>query len=1055
MKQRLTKYTARLIAMLPLLLLLSCNDDFSAPGDTADSDMATISLVIPRPTINASRADNGSLGEIGKSEQDEGKVNSLWFFAFGTDGTTTDLATRLQPEGNKLDNDYRVQEVKIPAGKYHIYTVANIDGLSENTTEDQLKELIVEYSTEKMPDPENGLPMVCTPGQVKRSIDEAETTEPKSIEVEKGKNTELYIDLTYLCVKLRYTILFDNSEGGFSHEVFPSQALKITGVRAEGIIDRTSVMSYDTPAGASAFDLATVAGWNCEYPADLDKFLEISWGNLSGTSPADNNLTPIEESAMDARQRAYQGIIYLPENRNTEAPTTLIFDAEADNGNQYHYTVALPPASDKTARPDDSSVADPHQDGMLQRGHFYDIIGRITSIGDQFDIIAGISPWTLQSVAYSLHGPYFLHVEKTSVMVSAGKETLIWYDTDAGDLTFESPERDGKKLFEIKTIEKEGAKYISVTVNPEIAASGEEFDSHFYVIAANLKKRIEVTPVSLQPYLNVDPQEIEINVGEYISSGLYDGAIDINFSTNLPSVTIKKGDGWDYANGNMILEGELRYSAATGTNQLKFEGLNGGDFWKTEHTLTLTYTATNGTNTETREVRIHIVPNIMDYVIHFRPGTDWGSPHIYVYQCLQLPGDLAQNASKPVGYKDGLLYYSALEYSFTGKIAFKGWNGYGGVPNNDPISISFKTPEQGFLIPDYSDEWDPKKAGFTNHYYNDMDFCEEYRKTVNCSACRDNYNKVWPGIEMTYERDGWWKFTLTGIATPGKALIMFNDTHGESANRYPGNAEVGIPLFDYPSREGWFDYAAGKRQFSAVNPYENATFLRIYFPKRNDGDRHIHVWRINEFQTDWATNQGIFDSESGYYYCDILMMDNWTEETAISVQLYKSGDTNNRDYTVSQFEGIGNNIRAITLSSDNSFANSGKPKIESDVPLDSGKYRIYWKAQVPWNNAINFEDLYMWDCTSTGIPNESHKEKSGTVGEYYYLEFTPPAEGFSFNALLKHILGPENGTWQNKSANFAINNSHFTDRRCTISVGLDANVTITNGKPQNLKAVND
>ena len=71
----------------------------------------------------------------------------------------------------------------------------------------------------------------------------------------------------------------------------------------------------------------------------------------------------------------------------------------------------------------------------------------------------------------------------------------------------------------------------------------------------------------------------------------------------------------------------------------------------------------------------------LDYVIHFRPGTDWGSPHIYVYQCLQLPGDLAQNASKPVGYKFednyNFVYFAALEYSFTGKIAFKGWKGYG------------------------------------------------------------------------------------------------------------------------------------------------------------------------------------------------------------------------------------------------------------------------------------------------------------------------------------------------------------------------------------------
>ena len=199
MKQKLTKYTARLLAMLPLLLMLGCTDEFSSPVSENDGDIATLSLVIPRPTLNASRANNESLGEIGKSEVDESKVNSLWFFAFGTDGTATDLATRLQPEGDKLDNDYRVQDVKIPAGKYHIYTVANIDGLSENTTEDQLQELILEYSTEKMPDPSKGLPMVCTPGQVKKSLDEAETAAPKPSRWRKGK-TRNFTSTSHICV---------------------------------------------------------------------------------------------------------------------------------------------------------------------------------------------------------------------------------------------------------------------------------------------------------------------------------------------------------------------------------------------------------------------------------------------------------------------------------------------------------------------------------------------------------------------------------------------------------------------------------------------------------------------------------------------------------------------------------------------------------------------------------------------------------------------------------------------------------------------------------------
>lgn len=130
-----------------------------------------------------------------------------------------------------------------------------------------------------------------------------------------------------------------------------------------------------------------------------------------------------------------------------------------------------------------------------------------------------------------------------------------------------------------------------------------------------------------------------------------------------------------------------------------------------------------------------------------------------------------KNASEPVGYKVGDFYYSALEYSFTGKIAFKGWKGYGGTNDNDPVSTAAGNPIQGFLIPTYASEWDPSNANFTKHYYNDMDFCANYRTSLTCSKCNSSteYNKTWPGIQMTPETNGWWKFILTGHSHPGES----------------------------------------------------------------------------------------------------------------------------------------------------------------------------------------------------------------------------------------------------------------------------------------------
>lgn len=172
-------------------------------------------------------------------------------------------------------------------------------------------------------------------------------------------------------------------------------------------------------------------------------------------------------------------------------------------------------------------------------------------------------------------------------------------------------------------------------------------------------------------------------------------------------------------------------------------------------------------------------------------------------------------------------------------------------------------------------------------------------------------------------------------------------------------------------------------------------------------------------------------------------MNHWNEYTDISVQLYRDGPTS--VHQVNKFTDIGNNIRAITINSSNGLVNSGKPHIESDVPLAPGKYRIYWK---PTN--YNHDVLYTWDCSDTDLKSDAGNTKSGNVGEYYYLDFTPTTPSFSFYAILKNAE-----TWNNQSTNIQLSYTNFTDRRCLITLPSLNAPLITNGKPQNLKAVND
>lgn len=871
-----------LTVLLLTVLTTGCSDDIS--DDRKGHGEESVLLMIPTPHLEGTRAEDAALNET----MNEGHISSLWFYAFPADGTAADnrVAVDLTPSDSKLTHDYRQEEVRVKAGKYRVYMVANIKGLNGDSSEDAIKTASIEYSTSKMPNTTDGLPMACLPEEVKVGETAPEVVADGIVTVENGKQTTLWIDLTFLCAKVRYTLLFDKSASGFSHEAFGSQALTFTGLeKVTGVRSVTSVSEANTPDSGEPFEIDDCSAFNGAprvYPTDYSKFIELNPTN----DPSENDLTELTGQA-DPDKRAYQGTLYLPENLVTSAPTRLFFDANLDGGSQkLQYHVDLPPLSRS------NSDREP-----MRRGHFYDIIGRVTTTGDRLDITASVADWTLQSLAYQLHGTYFLHVDKTDIEVQAGIPKEIKYETDAEPLTFESPKykNTDKDLFVFETIEKDGEKYISVSVNPEIAANSDEneFDSYFYICAANLRKKIEVTPVRLDPFLNVDPTEIEIDIREYIASGDYSASIPIKFSTNLSNVKIsgfmEEGNAFTPDANSLKLDGALTYNGdATGTNELKVGDINGGKFWETERTLTLTYTATGNGVTLSKEVKIHIVPNQLNYIIHFRPN-NWSYTHIYVYQCLELPSDHSIYPSKPVGYRDGAYLYSALEYSFTGKIAFLGWNKTTDDPNNSEASGSLNYGNnQGFFI--FSDDtwtdghssWDiiNNKKGAKIHYNDEYDFCKNYRESITgCSECKnEKYHRGWPGIMMEKESDGWWKFVLTGVATPGKALIMFNNGHNEGY-RFPEAAEPGLPLFDFPNREGWLDYAGGSKQFVSSNPRPLRTY-RIYWPKSSyDG---MNIWVVGGNVLINSNNSNDFKSEGNYLYYEFKLY--YDKNTKIGIQ---------------------------------------------------------------------------------------------------------------------------------------------------------------------------
>ncbi len=1022
MKKLLSTYLLNIIAAMALMMTAAaCVDDTDLPEVAAPGTSVTIRIPNPAaadafarsraeaadspanagtnagasgnsPAPAASRAEEKDLDTKAK----EGDIHSLWLLAYNTTNPDYNVIRQLQSSG-QLTHEYSEYRIEFKPGTYRIYVVANLDEyitgeISTSTEESYLEKLILNFSPDKLPNTTDGLPMACLPAQVDGASD-------GYITVEAGTTKTIQTDLTFLCAKVRYTILFDNSEGGFSREAFGSSTVtfntaSLTGVRKETpLTDAVNALDGAFEVGAQ---LRAVT-----YPNDL-------------SDPKD--LSDLKDAA-DANKRAWQGTMYLPENLLTGARTILHLGATLDgNGANLSYTVKLPK---------NAAEANDSPENTLTRGHFYDLVGRVTTIGDQIDITASVADWTLQALTYDLHGPYFLHVDKTKIEdLVAGLEETFTYETDAPDIKFESCDYDGKKLFIVdKGVDEEtGKNYISVKVNPQIAASGAVLEGNKYyfdIIAANLRKRILVTPVKLTPFLNVSPTEIEINIAEYIASGDYEAEIPIEFITNLPSVTITGYDGWDKS--KIELEGEKSHTESQGINTLKIKGFNDGK-WPSDQTFTftLTYTATNGTNTEKKTVNITVKPNILDYIIHLRVPETWTMPHIYVYQCLQFPADLkdgdypySDRRSKPVGETENL---AALEYAFTSKIAFKGWKGYGGPNINDPYAVgNFK---KGFFVFSSDNTYNPNNE---NRYFQNMDFSATHRKDgiTACPTCAGGSNNLWPGICMIKESNGWWKYTLTGIATPGKALIMFTNAHNSDNTyvlRYPGNEQVGIPLFDYPSREGWFDLTGSSRQFSSTKPADLPTrTYRVYWPKSSyDG---INIWYNNGGGIINSIDASEFGSEGNYYFYDWdRMYDGKEASTYLSIEGRKGANgyyDKRENYRLNEFieSPAGSGIYCYTRNGNGTDGYSGKP---GSTPT----YRIWWYKDS--RNACHIDGLY------TGGESRELNHGTGTYGgrTCYYYDVTT-----NIDPIKIWLYEQYNGGWNNEYVwpkNNDSNSSKFT-----------------------------
>lgn len=759
----------------------------------------------------------------------------------------------------------------------------------------------------------------------------------------------------------------------------------------------------------------------------------------------------------------------------------------------------------------------------LLRGHHYEYV-----IKRNGTIELKVKEWSPILLTTEINAPFELVVDLPESRIDtleSGKKYSFAYRTDAETLDIVVPKFYSeltKTTVDFYNSTIEDGK-ITVWLNNDVSLGEyrklppEEKEKlrYFHIKANNLMKRINIGHVVANPSFTVDPQNIIIDLRELIGGGFSDYRYSISYSSNFGKVTADWADAeWEGAEGEKKKVSSLdnvfsviSSTARTGTDNIAIYHLSDGetDFWNTRWTLTVTYKviAENADDEEmlqqlkdngedVKKVTFTVIPYSSTYKIHFKSLEGWSLPHIYVYQCLEMPRDLLGTnkafRAKTVGGTSGDSPTAALQYCFSSGFCFKGWKGYGGPDNNDP-NASGAMDSNGFFYfssKDYAPNTGDVGASTLNtarymwYNFNAAHYATLKRagqKKCTTDQCNTDWNpdvdnseywaRLWPGVVMYDEGNGWWSYELSGVAEPGKTLIMFADGHsGDKIHRFPEDAYVGVPLFDYEDKEGWFLHKGGKtnyvnNRFYDDNPIDKpidqpevkkATYrfywdysstnngLNLYY----NGDSNNEAWKpVNATYSGsgkQTAGDGFFNKDSnGNVYWEVSV-----EETKCPKVVYWAGynsDANGKNVTISNFIADKDGVPSVYLNFSKGTATYGGPV---DV------YTLYWRRD---KDGMMMDTFYVVEYAGDGNVSTHKTSKQTTINgvTYNYVELGKNFTSGKF--LIKDGDLDINGGWDDarQTDDFILNTTNFSNRECTVVIGDRSNskypVSISNQRP--------
>lgn len=609
--------TVKFSSLILFLSLFSCADDLGYKPDPVnpDGDFTGITLFLPNidgaAEFGATRTD-GYANTRAYDQAREGNFNTLYITAIGED-KKAHIFLKNQSDGI-VEEIYSKYSISLPAGKYKFYVVANMNRYlfngnettsfyekihNEEDPEKVIRELILNFSSNRPLEP-GFLPMACLTEEIKVGTSAA-TADRSSIDPEgyvnvpTGNDIHVYANLNYLCSKVRYTIIFDREKSDFAngdiidvHRNTNSVPPMVTNLRQQ------TAINTGNDGGVINKAYLTDNSGNSQWPLFLDRYIyngKYTYmgveNNIDFYTETDNekikqalgSLTQWKESDGEwnkngfLNKRAWQGVTYLPENLVEDdgmLATQLIFP--------YSFNGAEGAESPRKIQLTDFKISGSETvEHGIRRAKMYDVYAVIkTPDPEQWTLTVILEDWTLQNLAYQLHGPYELVVETTTIEeLSMEKDAIFWFRSDIppSEIGFISPKvsksgtayNDMVDLYLGEVVKNKDGSYATnengdylfrVRLNPDIPYKvidqlnhggldyGEGDDkftytkkdiAYFHLVAGSLNKYIEIENLNLDPYLLVDPQTIIIDTRELYTSG-EDGAtypINIQFETNV------------------------------------------------------------------------------------------------------------------------------------------------------------------------------------------------------------------------------------------------------------------------------------------------------------------------------------------------------------------------------------------------------------------------------------------------------------------------------------------------------------------------------------------